>query len=249
MSQPASPAPKSAKRRPWPRWLVVTLWTLLGLVLTAGAVTFATVWFGGVHGVEINPYSLARRSYSFYEIPIVRWQVLGIRREDVTSITVVFLEKQKYVAAAKGAPNVWHVVTGTRGRRAPVIGDADVLVRYLEAQDSENYHLWQKWSEENPQLAKCLWPAVSRLAQDELYLFVPDLFDLAKQADDPVAFQAALNKQLAQRLFELGQRLQELEEHAAAKKYLDEAAQLDGESPLIKRAREKSTALAPGGKK
>ena len=52
----------------------------------------------------------------------------------------------------------------------------------------------------------------------------------------------------SERLFELGQRLQEAEDHATAKKYLDEASGLDGSNPLIKRAAEKSAALVPAAK-
>jgi hypothetical protein len=125
------------------------------------------------------------------------------------------------------------------------IGEADILVRYLEAQDNEDYHLWVKWSEQHPKLAKIFWPAVSRLAQEEQYVHIPDLFELAESATDALALQTALNRKVAERLFELGQRLQEAEEHAEAKKYLDEASRLDDTNPLIKRAAEKSAALAP----
>jgi hypothetical protein len=236
---------KAKTRRKWPRWLVWTGWSLLGVLAAVSLGTFLTLWFGGVHGVEINPHTFARRSYSFYEIPLLRWQVRGIRREDVASTSVDFLAQQKYVAPTKGAPNVWHIVAGTRGVSAPVIGDADILVRYLEAQDAEDYHVYVKWSEKNPNLAKLFWPAVSRLAQEEEYLFIPDLFELAESATDPVAFQTALNKKVAERLFELGQHLQEAEEHGEAKKLLEEASQLDTTNPLIRRAVEKSAALAP----
>jgi hypothetical protein len=236
---------KARPRRKWPRWLVWTGWSLLGVMAALSLGTFLTLWFGGVHGVEINPHTFARRSYSFYEIPFLGWQVRGIRREDVASTSVDFLSQQKYVAPTKGAPNAWHIVVGTRGVSAPVIGDADILVRYLEAQDAEDYHVYVKWSEKHPNLAKIFWPAVSRLAQEEQYLFIPDLFELAESATDPVAFQAALNKKVAERLFELGQRLQAADEHAEAKKLLDEARELDASNPLIRRAAEKSAALAP----
>jgi hypothetical protein len=245
MSQPSSPTAKTKTRRPWPRWVVWTGWTILGLLVSVSVVALLTLWFGGVHGVELNPYTFARRSYSFYEIPLLHWQVRGIRREDVSSVAVDFLEQQKYVAATKGAPDVWHIVIGTRGVRAPVIGDADILVRYLEAQDADDYHLWVKWSEQNPKLAAVFWPAVSRLAQDEEYVFVPELFDLAASAADPVALQTALNQKVAERLLALGQVLAEREEHAAAKKYFDEASQLDAANPLIKREAEKAAAHAP----
>ena len=157
-------------RRKWPRWLVWTGWSVLGVLVTVGVVSLATLWFGAVHGVELNPHTLARRSYSFYEIPLIRWQVRGIKREDMGSIVVDFLESEKYVPPAKGAPDVWHAVSGHRGMRTLPIGDADILVRYLEAQDSDDDHLWKKWSEHNPKLAKVLWPAVSRLAHAMMFV-------------------------------------------------------------------------------
>ncbi len=242
MSQATPSAPRSATRRKWPRWVPYAGWTLLGLLAALAVVTFATVWFGAVHGVELNPYTFARRSYSFYEVPLIRWQVRGIRREDVTSAVANFLEQQNYVTAAKKAPDVWHIVTGTRGVRPPSVGNANILVTYLETLNFENQHEWVVWSEKNPKLALPLWKAVSRLAQDELYVFVPDLFELARQANDPVAFQKQLDQQLAARLFEIGLLLQENEDHAQAKKYLAEAAKLDSGNPLIKRALEKSAA-------
>jgi hypothetical protein len=244
MTAPATPPIRSSARRRWPRWLIAVGWTALGVVAAGLVVTFATVQFGGVHGVELNPYSFARRSYSFYEVPIIRWQVRGIRREDVASVVVDFLEQQKYLPAAKAAPDVWHIVVGSRGMRPPRLGDADILVRYLETTTAENNHQWVEWSEKNPKLAGPLWKAVSRLAQDELYIYIPELFDKALAATDPVQFQNQLDAELAARLLELGLRWQEAEEHAEAKKYLSEAALHDPASPVIKRALEKSAALA-----
>jgi hypothetical protein len=244
MSQVPAPAVRTAARRKWPRWVGYVGWSLLGILLTVSFVFLITLIFGGVHGVELNPYSLARRSYSFYEIPLIRIQVRGIRREPVQSTTVDFLEQQKYVADSKKAPDVWHIVVGTRGRSV-MVGDAEILVEYLEALDAEHNHPWIAWSEKNPKLAPPLWKAVSRLAEEEQYVFIPDLFELAASASDPVQFQATLNKRVATRLFELGLELQEQEEHAEAKKYLAEAAQLDKDNPLIKRALEKSAAQAP----
>jgi tetratricopeptide (TPR) repeat protein len=248
MIQPTTSPAKSTPRRKWPNWLLWTGWSLLGLLAGAALLGLVILWFGSVWGVELNPYTLARRSYLFYEIPLIHLQVRGIKREDVGSIAVDTLQNQKYVTAAKGAPDVWHVVTGYRGWRRVTLGDADILVRYLDAQDGDNYHLWVKWSEQNPKLAKVFWPAVSRLAQEEQYVHIPELFDLAEAATDPIALQASLNRKVAELLFELGQRLQKAEDHAEAKKYLDEASQLDPSNPLIKRAAEKSAAAAANAK-
>lgn len=237
-------ATTKSKGRKLPRWLVWTGWSVLGVLAAVGVVSLATLWFGAVYGVELNPYTLARRSYLLYEIPLIRWQVRGVKREDVSSLLADHLEAQKYVPPAKTAPNVWHLVTGNRGLRSATIGDADILVRYLEAMDGDDYHIWMKWSEQHPQLAKIFWPAVSRLAQEEEYVHIPELFDIAAGASDPVALQSSLNRKIAERLLDIGQRLQEAEGHAEAKKILSEAASLDPGNPLIKKAAEASSKAA-----
>lgn len=245
MSQPTTGISHRAAGRKWPRWIGWLGWTLLGVLAVSACVAFFTLQFGAVHGVELNPYSFARRSYSLYEVPVIRWQVRGVRREDVSGDAEKFLGSQKYVSPPAKAPNVWHIVVAARGTRPPRIGDADILVRYLEAQNHAGKPAWVEWSEQNPQLAKVLWPAIGRLAQEELYVFVPDFFELARSTTDPVLLQKGLNENLAEHLFQLAKRLQEREEQAEAKRLLEEAAKLDTKNPLIKRAREMAAAQSP----
>jgi hypothetical protein len=240
MSSVSTPAP----RRKLPRWLAWTGWTILALLILAGVGAFLTRQFGGVHGVEINPHSFARRSYSFYEIPLLGWQVVAIRRDDVDSVAATFLVDNKFVADPKKAPDEWHLVQGIRGVSPVVIGDAKLLAEYLEIVDANNNFPWVDWSTKHPQLAKILWPAVSRLAREEQYLYIGELFDLAEEASDPVKFQAAVDSRLANRLLALGIDLQGRKLHRAAAKYLSEAAKLAPQDPTIKTALAKSAALA-----
>jgi hypothetical protein len=240
MSSATPPSP----RRKLPRWLIWIGWTLIVLLIFVGIGAFITRQFGGVYGIELNPHTFARRSYSFYEVPLLGWQVVAIRRDDVESDAVTFLTDNKYVADPKQAPDEWHLVQGVRGISPVVIGDAKILAEYLEILDANNNFPWVEWSTKNPQLAKVLWPAVSRLAREEQYLYIGDLFDLAEGASDPVAFQAAVNARLASRLLALGIELQGRNLHRSAVKYLSEAATLDPQDPTIKTALAKSTALA-----
>ncbi|MDX1947934.1 MAG: hypothetical protein SFU86_21220 [Pirellulaceae bacterium] len=246
MSQATSTA-RSAGHK-WPRWLGWLGWSLLGTLALVALVAFLTLQFGAVHGVELNPYSFARRSYSLYEIPLIRIQVRGVRREDIANRTESFLGSNSYLATAKSAPDVWHIVLAARGNRLPQVGDADILVRYLDAKDHADRQAWVAWSENNPGLAKVFWPAVARLAQEELYVFLPPIFELAQSATDPVVLQKELNVRLAEHLFQLARRLQEREELAEARKLLEEAAKLDAGNPLIKRAREMAAATAAPAK-
>ena len=109
-------------------------------------------------------------------------------------------------------------------------------MQYLDATDGGDYHRWVKWSEEHPKLAPILWPAVQRLAEHELYIFVPDLFDLAKTIEDPVKLRQELDRTLAGKLLFLGKRLAGRGDQDSARPVLDEAAKLDPSNEEIKAA-------------
>ena len=243
MSQAAA-SRSAGVRRPWPRWLVYTVFGTLGTLAAGLVVFFATLVFGSVHGIEFCPQTFERRSYSFYELPLLGIQVSAIHHEDESGATESCVTTNKYVAAATGGKQDWHVVVGSRGTKMLRKGDAAILVQYLDAQDSTNYHRWVKWSEENPKLAKALWPAVQRLAKDELYVFIPDLFDLGKAIDEPGKLKQELDRLVAAKLLFLARRLQDREEHAEAIKLLDDAAKLDPANKEIPRARDTSKAAA-----
>lgn len=249
MSQAAAAARPATARRPWPKWVVYTLWVTLAALAAALLVVMATLWFGAVHGTEFSPQTFERRSYSFYELPLVGVQVTAIRHDDLTGVAETFITSSSYVTVpGAGAPQDWHIIVGSRGTKMFRKGDASILMEYLDAKDSEEYHRWVKWSEDNPKLAKVFWPAVQRLAKHELYIFIPDLFMQAKQLDDAVKLQAALDKIVAQKLLFLARRLQEREEHAEAVKVLDEAIKLDPTDKELTKARDTSRAAAKAAK-
>jgi len=75
MSQAAT---TRAARRPWPKGVVYALWGILGILAATLLVFMLTLWFGGVHGTEFSPQTFERRSYSFYELPLVGVQVTAI---------------------------------------------------------------------------------------------------------------------------------------------------------------------------
>ena len=240
MSQAAAPRPA---RRPWPKGVVYALWGILGILAATLLVYMLTLWFGGVHGTEFSPQTFERRSYSFYELPLIGVQVTAIRQDDLTGIAETFLTTNNYVAPPPaGGPQDWHIIVGSRGTKLLRKGDASILIQYLDSKDSADYHRWVKWSEDNPKLAKVFWPAVQRLAEHDLYIFIPDLFLLAKQHSDAVKLQAALDKLRAEKLLFLARRLQAREEQAEAVKVLDEAAKLDPANKEITKARETSKA-------
>src|SRR6478752_7308818 len=80
-------------------WAPIAGWTIVGLLGATLLVFVVTVLFGAVHGVEFCPQTFERRSYSYYELPVVRIQVAGERHEDLTGPTEVVLTSKNYVTA------------------------------------------------------------------------------------------------------------------------------------------------------
>jgi len=225
---------RSVAHRRWPKWVPIAGWSLLGLLCAMLFVFVVIVTFGAVRGTEFCPQTFERRSYWLHELPLTGIQVTGIRRKNESQATELFITSNKYVAApAAGTKQDWHLIAGSRGV-ASTKGDAGILMTYLDAKDGDDYHRWVKWSEEHPKLAPILWPAIQRLARHELYIFVPDLFDLAKTIEDPVKLRQELDRTVANKLLFLARRLTDRSDHAAAKIVLEEAGQLDPASQEIK---------------
>jgi len=232
--------------RRWPRWLPIVGWSILGALAATLFVFLATVTFGAVHGTEFCPQTFERRSYSFYELPLVHIQMTGERHEDLTGDTEKHITSNKYIAPGTGKKD-WHVLVGSRGTRLRRPGDAGILLQYLDAEESSNVYRWIRWSEQNNNLAKVLWPAVQRVALHDMYIFVPELFDLAKSADDAMALQQDLDKFVAGKLLILGRGMSERKDPAAVQ-VLDEAIALDPANVQLKEARDAASAAEKDAK-
>ena len=191
--------PRSASR-PWPKWVPIAGWSLLGTLGTTLAVFIVTITFGAVHGIEFCPQTFERRSYSYYELPLIGLQVTGVRYEDLTGDTEKTVTSNNYVSAPAGGKKDWHVLVGSKGTRLRKPGDAGILMQYLDATDVGTNLRWQHWTEEHADLAKVLWAAVQELAIAERYVFVPDLFDLTKTISDPAELKAASDRILSEKL-------------------------------------------------
>jgi hypothetical protein len=230
----------SSTVRRWPRWLPILGWSILAVLGATLFVFLATVTFGAVHGTEFCPQTFERRSYSYYELPLVHIQMTGERHEDLTGDTEKHITSNKYVTPGSGKRD-WHVLIGSRGTRLRRPGDAGILLQYLDAEESSNVYRWVRWSEQNNNLAKVLWPAVQRIALRDMYIFVPELFDLAKSTDDATALQQQLDKFVAGKLLILGRGMTERKDPAAVK-VLEEAITLDPENPQLQEARNAAAA-------
>src|SRR5262245_17880682 len=194
------PSPARITARRWPKWLPAVGWSLLGALATTLLVFIATVTFGAVHGTEFCPQTFERRSYSYYELPIIRIQVTGERHEDLTGDTEKSVTANKFITPPASGKQDWHVLIGSRGTRVRRPRESHILMECPDATDSQNDDRWLDWCNGHKPLAQVLWPAVQQLALHDLYVYIPDLFDLAKTIDDPVKLKQELDRVLAERI-------------------------------------------------
>ncbi len=192
----AKPRKRKSKLRIW----VSVLGGLFAIVIVGIVVRTQ----GRVSGVEFTPTHFQQREFSFYEIPILHLQITPIKRRSSTPATALYLRQNSLVKIAKGPPtdDSWHVVSVSRGLAGQRPIDAKLLVDQLEAQPQSD-PFWEKWSIDNPEHAKVLWPVIQKLAQRELYVLIPKVFELARQDSQPDELAERIDEYLRQEYSQL----------------------------------------------
>jgi hypothetical protein len=186
---------------------------LWGIVVTLGlavAVLIATLLFGQHGGEEFCPDTFTRRSFFYFQIPLVGIQVTPIFRDDTTNSLENYLIAGKFVTRTATDNPRWDLVTALSAGSRVVRGDAEILCNYLDMADDNSRLVWQHWSDTNPEAAKVLWPVVAQLARQQLYLLLPELFELASVESDPKTLAQELDQSLARqyrRLAEIQEKL------------------------------------------
>jgi len=204
------------------RFVVRALVALLILISALGAILIGTLAYGHVSGEEFAPDTFERRLYSYFELPVVRLQVTPVRRMVSTSRLASRLAESKYLPTSN-PPRRWDFVRSMRLGQPWREGDALILTQYLDTWSGGGDLHWLDWTYDHPELAKILWPAVAKLAQQELYLFTPDLFALAAEQTEAQAFEGALKRLLGRKYEELAQLEYALGNYAAAVRFFDES--------------------------
>ena len=191
----AEPADR-AKRPRWIRWGLAILGGLAAVYLT-------THFLGHIRGEEFSPTTFERRSFAYYQIPLLRIQVAPVVRQ-VTTNDLESLIRQEFLVSQNSEPAPrWDLVRAHQAGRPTFSGDAEILAVYLDARTSTGNLVWQQWTQENRELARILWVEIQKLAEDGWYLLVPDLFDLAEKTDEVDAFQQLIDRKLAERYDQL----------------------------------------------
>jgi hypothetical protein len=198
------------------------------LVLAGGlfVVVLGTLLSGGVSGEEFAPDTFEHRAFVYFELPLLHIQVSPVRRF-VERLPLARLLVDQHYIATKNPPSRWDFVVSHRLGEISRRGDARILSGYLGAWDPHDPPRWQVWTTEHPAMAKILWPAIAKLAQQELYLFIPDVFALATEGTEADAFESDLKRLLARRYEELGHIEAELANFPAAVRFFTEALGYD----------------------
>jgi hypothetical protein len=162
-------------------WLIAISCSLIVLFL-AGIVYF----LGQVQGREFAASHFEIRRFSFTEIPLLRMQITPIQRVSETSGLQSYLVTSSLISRPAGQPADWDIVELTRFGASTSPADAKLLTDFLDT-DATHYSVqsqryWHQWSIQNPKHAAILWPLVQKLAQRELYVLVPSVFQIADSA-------------------------------------------------------------------
>jgi hypothetical protein len=217
MSSP-SPAPRAARRSTWATRITVSGFSLL---LMIAVLVYVTVVMGYVAGEEIASETFQRRTFCYYQLPVVELQISGITRADSTGLLENYLidENLISVAATKTPPDEsirWDLVNANRFGVIYSRGEAEILCHYLDAKNADDKNVWIEWSKENPALTKIIWPRIVTVAQQELYIFVPEILELASNATDPAELKTRLDKLQSEQYLRVATTQQQLARHELA---------------------------------
>lgn len=182
---PSPNTPRAATRTASRTASLAKFWVVLISTIVLGLTLFFIIRFGGyVEGEEFSPTHFRSRTFTFYEIPIIRWQITPIRRKTTTPMAALTLTQTKLIQPPPGEPEVWHLVSLQLGGDEAVNDDANLLMKQLRFYTDGGAY-WKNWSNDHPELAKEFWPTIAKLSERELYLLMPRLFEIVRQTEDP----------------------------------------------------------------
>ena len=212
----------------------------LSIVGVALVVLVCTALFGTVNGEEFSPDTFDRRTFRYLEVPLIGLQVQPIKRQITTNPLVTYLQTNKLLGTQSKAPQ-WDLVNVQRSGDWSDT-DASILCRYLDAKqaavDGGDFY-WLHWTKQNKPAANVLWPIVSRLARQRMYVLLPDVFAAANRLTDATRLQQSIKNTLRDAYLDLASIQQDLKEHDVACQLLSEACHYDENSPAVYRARAK----------
>ena len=226
MSNSTAPQKNATKN-----WTSRLLFGGVVLICIAGLVSFFILNFGWVQGEQLNPVTFEHRRFQYVRLPPSNIHLYPVSYEPDNSPIHDFLKKNKVLSKIEQPKNsIWHESHSTSGG-ASQTGDAKILVDYLAESDEDGKKLfWIDWSEKNPEMADVFWPLVSKVAQAEAYLIVPELFPFVRTLKDKQTFETKLKKMTADLTGSLGSDFHAVQEFDKAIPLYSLAIDLDAEN-------------------
>ena len=181
--------------------------------------------FGRVEGEEFCPQRFTVRRFRYYQIPFLHLQVAPVTFSPSSrgnGPLSTYLRTKKMLSSS-GSKVRWDIVYLGEVSLDSSRGDAEILIQYLEQPGAIGTKSWLDWTKdpEHEEVGRFLWPLISKMAEDHLYILMPDVFDWARAATDRDAFVARVRSKLPARI----QRLADAER---LRKNNDRASQLEG---------------------
>lgn len=195
---------------------------------------------GHVSGAEFSPTHFQQRQFSFYEIPLIHVQITPIKRTSSTPRTALYVRQNGLIQTPTGSPDDWHLVSISRGMTGSTPADAQLLVEQLQMSNSGNEY-WRTWSIDHPNQAKVLWATIQNLAERELYILMPPLFELAQIDRSPAELQQAFDEHLQREYVQLIQDMRAADRPDLADALLSEAIKDYPDNQPLRNLREPSS--------
>lgn len=222
-ASPVTPDRKPIRPKPIRRRVRVAIALIATVVI--GLAMFLIVRIQGyVSGEEFSPVDFQQRHFSFYEIPLIHVQITPIRRVGTTTSTARYLRRNSLLTTPPPTAATWHLVKISRRIVRSTPGDAELLTDQLTFRRDGDPH-WKRWSQEHPDQARIFWPVIQRLANRELYILMPELFERAQRSTSADSLQASIDEFLRQEYHELVDEMRAAGRQELAEQLSREAAE------------------------
>ncbi len=227
-----------AIRRGGKNHVVTITITCLGLLLLFA---LTVLMFGHVGGEEFSPQRFSRRSFSYYQIPLLRIQIWPVRVAKISnkasSDLAKYLRTNKLLGNSNGQPPRWDLVSMIQIGGGSYRGDALVLTSYLQQPGATGTESWLSWSKNNPKLAQELWPVVARMARENMYVTIPNLFEAARLAESKEQLAAEIRRVVVSELSQFADAERKRGDVARANQLIRIALEFDPDNSALLEAK------------
>jgi hypothetical protein len=164
---------------------------LISILFCLGATVVVSL-FGHVEGEEFCPQKFTVQRFSYYQIPLAKIQITPVVFSASSRGNAALSRhlRTKRLLGTLSPQLRWDIVRMGDISSPSSRGDADILVKYLEQPGAVGSENWLDWTQnkEHEEIVRMFWPLIANLAQEQLYILMPDVFDWARGARSARAF-------------------------------------------------------------